>query len=96
MVANLAEDFAWFAVDPDMTRVELRGCEEFRRSREPCFASVAGARAEIEERLSVGRFVAVRERGYWIQGGEEVSQAALAVYEICDGHIRRGWYCPVQ
>ncbi len=96
MVANLAEDFAWFAVDPDMTRVELRGREEFRRSMKPYFASVSSARAEIEERLSVGRFAAVRERAYWMQGGEEVSQASLAVYEIRDGRIRRVWYYPVE
>ncbi len=96
MVANLAEDFAWFAVDPDMTRVELRGREEFRRSMEPYFASVPGARAEIEERLNVGRFAAVRERAYWLRGGEEVSQASLAVYEIRDGQIRRVWYYPVE
>lgn len=96
MVANLAEDFAWFAVDPDMTRVQLRGRDEFRRSMEPYFASVPGARAEIEERLSLGRFAAVRERAYWMRGGVEVSQASLAVYEIRDGLIRRVWYYPAE
>ncbi len=96
MVANLAEDFAWFAVDPDMTRVELRGREEFRRSMVPYFATVPGARAEIEERVSVGRFAAVRERAFWMAGGGEVSQASLAVYEIGDGLIRRVWYYPVE
>ncbi len=96
MVANLAEDFAWFAVDPDMTRVELRGRDEFRRSMMPYFASVPGARAEIEERVIVGRFAAVRERAFWLQGGDEVSQASLAVYEIRDRRIRRVWYYPVE
>jgi len=96
MVANLAEDFAWFAVDPDMTRAELRGREEFRRSMELYFTSVPGARAEIEERLGVGPFAAVRERAYWMRGGVEFSQASLAVYELRDGLIRRVWYYPLE
>lgn len=80
MVAKLAEDFVWFAVDPDMTRVELRDREEFRPSMEFYFTSVPGARSEIEERLGGGCFAAVRERTYGIRGGVELSQASLAVY----------------
>ena len=51
---------------------------------------------EIEKRLGVGRFAAVRERAYWMRGGVEVSQASLAVYEIRDGLIRRVWYYPLE
>lgn len=94
MVANVAEDFVYFAVDAGGAAAELQGREAFFRSMQEYFASTPGARGEIEEMFPVGGYVAVRERAYWQQGGREVSQAALAVYEIRDGLIHRVWYYP--
>ena len=63
----------------------------------PGVSTLDGAitRGRIGECLTVGNIVAICERTYWIHGGEEVSQALLAVYETCDCHIRRAWYYPV-
>jgi hypothetical protein len=43
------------------------------------------------------RFVTVRERAFWTtKGGEERSQAAVAVYEIRDSLVERVWYYPAE
>jgi hypothetical protein len=94
MVANLSGEFAWFAVSSDAMTVELQGREAFRSSMRQYFAQVAGARAEIEELVVVGDFVTTRERSYWYVGDQEVSQAALAVYEVRSNLIHRVWYYP--
>jgi len=94
MVANLHERFAWFAIDSDVMRVESEGRGNFFQSMRDYFASVPGARAEIEELFVAGVFVTARERAYWLQGGAELSQASLSIYEIRDGLIYRVWYYP--
>lgn len=96
LVANVAPDFVYFDVDDSGAQPQLQGREAFRRSMQEYFASIPGPRSEVEEIFPVGDFVAVRERAYWVQGGQEVSQAALAVYEIRDGLIRHVWYYPAQ
>lgn len=96
MVANVAEDFVWFAVEANYTEPRLRGREAFRTSMLQYFAAVPSARAEVEAIFPVGGFVAVRERAYWAEGSQQLSQASLAVYEVRDGLIRRVWYYPVE
>lgn len=94
MVANVSENFIYWAVDSDYSERQLQGRAAFRRSMEEYFASVPGARAEIEQMIPAGEFVAARERAYWLQNGQEVSQASLAVYEVRDGLIVTVWYYP--
>lgn len=94
MVANLAGEFAWFAVGSDSMTVEMQGRDAFRSSMRQYFGQVAGARAEIEGLIVVGDFVTTRERAYWYAGDQEVSQAALAVYEVRNNLIHRVWYYP--
>jgi hypothetical protein len=96
MVANLAEEFAWFAVDSDRTVVELAGRNEFRRSMESYFASVYEPRAEIHSLTASGNFVAVVETAFWLTQEGEAAQSSLAVYEVRDGLIHRVWYYPVS
>lgn len=95
LAANVAEDFAWIAVDSDGAAVQLVGREQFRRSMQEYFSSVPGPRAEITGMLVSGAFVSVIERAYWIgDDGSERSQDALAVYEVRQGLIYRVWYYP--
>ncbi len=94
MVANLHEDFAWFAVDSDVMTLETKGRGSFFSSMREYFTGVRGARAEIEQIFVAGSFVTARERSYWLQGGVELTQASLSIYEIRDGLIYRVWYYP--
>ncbi len=94
MVANLAGEFAWFAVSSDSMTVEMQGRDAFRTSMRQYFEQVRGARAEIEGLIVVGDFVTTRERAYWYAGDQELSQAALAVYEVRNNLIYRVWYYP--
>ena len=94
MVANLHEKFAWFGVNSDVMTVEMEGRGNFFNSMRDYFAGVPGARAEIEELFVAGPFVTALERAFWLQGGTEVSQASLSIYEIRDGLIFRVWYYP--
>ncbi|NIP61059.1 MAG: DUF4440 domain-containing protein [Gemmatimonadetes bacterium] len=93
LAAGVTPDFAWFSVRGDSLAVETRGRDAFREGMEAYFASVAGVRSSIEATVELGRFVALRERVRWEDGsGETRSQAALGVYEVVDGQIRRVWY----
>lgn len=94
LAANVAPDFAWIAVDSSGTTVELAGREQFRRSMEGYFAGVYEPRAEIDDMVVSGDFVAVREVAYWQDAEGELSAATLAVYEVRDGLIYRVWYYP--
>lgn len=94
LVANLHEKFAWFAVDSDVTTLEMQGRGNFRDSMVDYFRTVPGVRADIEELSVVGAFASTVERAYWLQDGVEVSQASLAIYEIRNGLIYRVWYYP--
>lgn len=93
LAAGVAPDFAWFSVRGDSVAVETRGRDAFLEGMEAYFASVAGVRSSIEGAVESGRFVAIRERVRWEDGsGETRSQAALGVYEVVEGQIRRVWY----
>ena len=95
LAANVAPDFIWYAVDSDRMSIELRGREAFQMSMIRYFDAVPAARAEIDALAQTGEFVAVRERAFWPgEDGQEISQAALAVYQIRDGLIYRVWYYP--
>jgi len=96
MVANVAPEFAGFAVESDRVDLQLAGRGEFRRSIEDYFASVPEPRAEIDGIVVSGDFVSVREVAYWLTGDGEVAQASLAIYEVREGLIHRVWYYPVE
>ena len=77
--------------------VQLSGREAFAQSMVSYFRALPTARAEIEETIEYGRFVAARERTYWTGAdGIERSAAALAVYEVEHGRIQRVWYYPTE
>lgn len=94
MVANLHEGFAWFAIDSDVMTLETKGRGSFFASMREYFNGTRGARAEIERLFVAGDFVTARERSFWFQGGVELTQASLSIYEIRDGLIYRVWYYP--
>jgi len=97
LAANVAVDFAWYAVDSDDMRLELRGREDFAASMQRYFAAFPDARAEISAPVGSGSFLSVLETSFWSdQSGQQQSTSSLAVYEIRDGLIHRVWYYPVR
>ncbi len=60
------------------------------------FANFPDSRSEIEDISVTGRFVSTRERAFWSENGEDKTQFAVAVYEICNDLICAVWYYPPQ
>jgi hypothetical protein len=97
LAAGVAPDFVWYSVAEDELAVEVRGRAAFTESMRSYFASLPSVRSEVEETLTSGSFVTIRERATWLDGsGVERSQVALAVYEVRDGLIQRVWYYPAE
>lgn len=97
LVATVAEEFAWFNVEGEKTTAETRGREALRSGMTGYFKSLPSAKSEIESLSVNGAFVSVKERAKWkSKGGEDRSQAALAIYEVREGLIKRVWYFPSQ
>lgn len=95
MTARVAPDFVWLAVAGDSVTVEARGRDALAEGMRSYFASLPGARSEVEESVVTGPYVAIRERAIWTdRQGEERSRVSLGVYEVRDGLIRRVWYYP--
>lgn len=97
MAEGVAPDFVWFSVAEDELTVEIRGRSAFAEGMRSYFESLPSVRSELEESLSSGSFVTIRERAHWTDGsGVERSQRALGVYEVRDGMIQRVWYYPAE
>ena len=60
------------------------------------FTNYPDSRSEIEDISVTGRFVSTTERAFWSVNGEDKTQFALAVYEICNELICAVWYYPPQ
>jgi hypothetical protein len=58
------------------------------------FASVRDVASVIEHTTVTGPYVAFRERVSWTGKSGRRSQAALGVYEVRDGLVKRVWYYP--
>ena len=97
LVATVAEDFVWYNVDGDKLLPETRGREALRKGMQSYFKSLPSARSSAEVLTVNGDFVSIRERATWKNNaGESASQAAIGVYEVREGLIRRVWYFPAQ
>ena len=94
MLALTDTAVTWLSIIGDSVRVETRGAAALRRSMEGYFRSVPTARSTIEALRVVGPWVTVEERAHWTAAAGPRSQAAVAVYEVRDGRIRRVWYYP--
>jgi len=87
-------DFVWLNLDGDEIKVEARGKEAIRTMLTSYFKGLPSARSEIESISTLGPWVSVRERAHWTGKNGPKSQAALSVYEVRDGLLRRVWYYP--
>ena len=95
VVKFLHPEFVWLNVEGDAVLVEVRGPEAVRTSLTGYFKQIPQARSEIETISSLGPWVTVRERAHWkAKDGGARSQAAMSVYEIREGLLRRVWYYP--
>jgi hypothetical protein len=84
----------WLTIAGDSVQVETRGHDQLRASLESYFRSVPTTRSAIDGMTTLGPWVSVRERAHWQGASGPRSQAALAVYEVREGRVRRVWYYP--
>ena len=97
MLALASPEVEWLSVEGAAVAVEAKGAVALRTSMARYFADVPTARSVVEDAVVNGAFVAVRERASWkAKDGSQRSQAALAVYELEGGKVRRVFYYPAQ
>lgn len=96
MLALAHPDIQWLSIDGDRVRVETEGAEALGKALRDYFEAVPSARSTIDSKMVSGNRVSVRERAHWESEAGPKSQAALSVYEIDDGRVRRVWYFPAE
>lgn len=84
----------WLSVEGDSVRVEARGRAALEQSLTGYFRQVPSTRSDVESLSALGPWVSVRERARWQGANGPRTQAALSVYEVRDGLVRRVWYYP--
>jgi hypothetical protein len=95
MIALAHPEVEWLSVDGASLRVDARGHEALGAAMTAYFADTRDVQSVLEAILASGPYITVQERVFWDTAkGEERSQAALAVYEVRDGLVRRVWYFP--
>ena len=86
--------FVWLNLVGDSVQVETRGRDALKSGLESYFRSIPTAQSTMETISSLGPWVSVRERAHWRTESGARSQAALSVYEVREGRLRRVWYYP--
>ena len=94
VLSFLAPEFVWLNVAGDSLTVEARGPAVVRTQLTGYFRQLPSARSELEELTVLGPWVSAKERAHWASAAGPRSQAALSVYEVRGGLIRRVWYYP--
>ncbi|MEO0420171.1 MAG: nuclear transport factor 2 family protein [Pseudomonadota bacterium] len=95
ILALMHEDVEWLSIEGSETVAFASGKAELAAQMEDYLASPDATFSTVEGSVGNGRFVAVREVAHWTDDkGNSRSQAALAVYEIEGGLVRRVWYYP--
>lgn len=89
-------DIQWLSIKGDRVRVETEGAEALGKALRDYFDAVPSARSTIDSKMVSENRVSVRERAHWESEAGPKSQAALSVYEIDDGLVRRVWYFPAE
>ena len=92
VLRHIAPDFVWLNLAGDSITVELRGADAVRSGLVDYFRRLPTARSDIEAITALGPWVSVRERARWMGASGPRSQAALSVYEVRGGLLRRVWY----
>ena len=94
VIRLLCADFTWLSLSGDSISVEVRGANAIRSSLVQYFQDFPSAMSEIESATALGPWVTVRERARWQGTAGPRSQAAISVYEVRGGLLRRVWYYP--
>ncbi len=95
VAAFCSENFKWFSIDGDKSSMDVEGRDKLREWLVGYFKSFPTVRSEFLSIEQTGPFLSVRERPSWDnKAGKRVSQQAIGIYEIRDGHIVRVWYYP--
>ena len=94
VLSFLAPDFVWLSASGDSLTVEARGPAMVRTQLTGYFRQLPSARSELEVLTVLGPWVSATERAHWTGSTGPRSQAALSVYEVRGGLIRRVWYYP--
>lgn len=92
MLSLAHADVQWLTVADDKISVDTAGQAALRDSMKSYFASLPTVRSTFESALVAGPYVTVVERARWQGKSGERTQAALAVYEVREGKVRRVWY----
>ena len=90
----LTPDFVWLSLAGDSVTVEVRGSDAVRTGLVDYFRRLPSATSDLEVISALGPWVSVRERARWVGANGPRSQAALSVYEVRAGLLRRVWYYP--
>lgn len=94
VIRLLSADFTWLSLSGDSLSVEVRGASAVRSSLIRYFQDFPSAMSEIDGATALGPWVTLRERARWQDTAGPRSQAAISVYEVCAGLLRRVWYYP--
>lgn len=94
VLRHVDPDFVWLNLAGDSITVELRGADAVHSGLIDYFRRLPTARSDIEAITALGPWVSVRERARWVGANGPRSQAALSVYEVRGGLLRRVWYYP--
>ena len=94
MLALADSGIAWLSVMGDSVAIETRGRAELEASLSAYFRRLPSTRSTLEALTATGPWVTVRERAHWQGRDGPRSQAAVAVYEVREGRVRRVWYFP--
>jgi hypothetical protein len=94
VIRLLTSDFTWLSLSGDSLSVEARGANAIRSSLVQYFQDFPSAMSEMESATALGPWVTVRERARWQGTAGPRSQAAISVYEVRAGLLRRVWYFP--
>ncbi len=94
MMAFVTEDVEWLSVDGQEVGVETTGRAELESAMQDYFDGIPDVQTTIEAIITAGDYLAIRERSSWPTEEGTKTAAALAVYQIDDGKVRRLWYFP--
>jgi ketosteroid isomerase-like protein len=95
LLALADSEVVWLTVSGDTVGIEARGRAALGESLRGYFRSLPSARSTAEALTVLGPWVTVRERAHWLgRDGVSRSQAAISVYEVRAGRVRRVWYYP--
>ncbi|MSO96680.1 MAG: hypothetical protein EXR11_00460 [Rhodospirillaceae bacterium] len=97
MLADLADDYAWFRILDDGSAVKsASGKAEVAERMAAFFKTVPYTGSAVDRTMSVGNYIVAEEKDTFETPQGPKTQVTLGVYEIKDGKLRRAWAFPVK